>query len=77
VNAGSVGKPRDGDPRAAYLLLELARHPRVIFRRVGYDAAAAARAVRESGLPPHFADLLESGGMAALPAAAANASVIH
>jgi putative phosphoesterase len=77
VNAGSVGKPRDGDPRAAYLLLELARHPRAIFRRVGYDAAAAARAVRESGLPPHFADLLESGGMAALPAAAAKASVIR
>jgi hypothetical protein len=33
-------------------------------RRVAYDVAAAARAVRESGLPPHFADLLETGGRA-------------
>jgi putative phosphoesterase len=75
ANAGSVGKPGDGDPRAVYLLLELARHSRVMFRRVRYDVAAAAQAVRESGLPAHFADLLESGGVAALPAAAANASV--
>lgn len=75
VNAGSVGRPRDGDPRAGYVILELARQPRLLFRRVAYDVAAAARAVRESGLPPHFADLLETGGLATLPAAAANASV--
>jgi diadenosine tetraphosphatase ApaH/serine/threonine PP2A family protein phosphatase len=75
VNAGSVGKPRDGDPRAGYVILELARRPRVVFRRVGYDVAAAVRAVRESGLPQHFADLLETGGLLGLPAAATNASV--
>ncbi|HLF29159.1 MAG TPA: metallophosphoesterase family protein [Anaerolineae bacterium] len=71
VNTGSVGKPKDGDPRAGYVLVELTRHPQVEFRRVGYDVAAAARAVRESGLPPHFADLLESGGRAAPPERAA------
>jgi hypothetical protein len=70
VNAGSVGKPKDGDPRAGYVILEVARRPKVLLRRVAYDVTAAARAVRESGLPPHFADLLETGGLTALPAAA-------
>ena len=63
VNTGSVGKPKDGDQRAGYMILETGRRPRVEFRRVEYDVAAAARAVRESGLPPHFADMLESGGV--------------
>lgn len=62
VNAGSVGKPKDGDPRAGYVLLETGRRTRVDFRRVPYDVAAAARAVRESGLPEAFADQLEAGG---------------
>ena len=35
--------------------------------RVAYDVAAAARAVRKSGLPPYFADLLETGGRAPAP----------
>ena len=68
VNAGSVGKPKDGDPRAGYLLLEVDRDVRVTFRRVAYDVAAAAQAVRQSGLPPHFADLLETGGRAPVAA---------
>lgn len=63
VNAGSVGKPRDGDPRAGYVLLDLRFRPRVEFRRVVYDVAAADKAVRQSGLPTHFAALLESGGV--------------
>ena len=61
VNDGSVGKPKDGDPRAAYVLLDI--EPRGVtatVRRVAYDVAAAAAAVRASGLPPHFADLLEA-----------------
>jgi putative phosphoesterase len=76
VNAGSVGKPNDGDPRAGYVILEVTRRPRAEFRRVAYDVAAAARAVRDSGLPQHFADLLETGGRMALPAAATAASVL-
>lgn len=71
VNAGSVGRPKDGDPRAEYVLVELAQRPTFEFRRVAYDVAAAARAVRESGLPSQYADALESGGkpLAARPAA--------
>ncbi len=62
VNTGSVGKPKDGDPRAGYVIAELGPSIQVTFHRVAYDVAAAARAVRESGLPAHFADLLETGG---------------
>jgi putative phosphoesterase len=60
VNDGSVGKPKDGDPRAAYAILEIGEEVRVTIQRVVYDVAAAAAAVRASGLPPHFADLLET-----------------
>jgi putative phosphoesterase len=67
VNAGSVGKPADGDPRAGYVIVDLGQQPRVEFRRVAYDVRAAARAVRESGLPPHFADMLETGGRVPTP----------
>ena len=62
VNTGSVGKPKDGDRRAGYVILEMGRRPRVEFCRVEYDVAAAAGAVRESGLPPRFAEMLETGG---------------
>jgi len=62
VNAGSVGKPKDGDPRAAYAIVDLREMDlQVDFRRVEYDVAGAARAIRLSDLPDHFADLLESG----------------
>jgi putative phosphoesterase len=69
VNAGSVGKPKDGDPRAGYLIVSAGAQLEVAWRRVAYDVAAAARAVRQSGLPAHFAALLETGGRA--PAAEA------
>jgi putative phosphoesterase len=62
VNTGSVGKPKDGDPRAGYVLADFGARLDIQFRRVVYDVAAAARAVRESGLPVHFATLLETGG---------------
>jgi putative phosphoesterase len=61
VNTGSVGKPKDGDPRAGYVLLTLKRRPIVEFRRLSYDVQAAAQAVRQSGLPGYFADALETG----------------
>jgi predicted phosphodiesterase len=67
VNDGSVGKPKDGDPRAGYVLAEIGAAVNIEFRRVDYDVAAAARAVRESGLPAHFASLLETGGRAPAP----------
>jgi putative phosphoesterase len=60
VNDGSVGKPKDGDVRAGYVMFDIDGGVRVEFRRVGYDVAAAAAAVRASGLPAHFAELLET-----------------
>jgi diadenosine tetraphosphatase ApaH/serine/threonine PP2A family protein phosphatase len=67
VNTGTVGKPRDGDVRAGYALVILGRRVQVSYRRVAYDVQAAAEAIRRSGLPEHFADLLETGGLATLP----------
>ena len=63
VSTGSVGKPKDGDARACYVLLEHGWRTSIQFRRVEYDVEAAARAIRQSDLPPIYADLLLSGGM--------------
>ena len=60
LNPGSVGQPRDGDPRAAYLLLDLdARH--ASFRRVEYDVERTQREMREAGLPEMLAGRLALG----------------
>ena len=64
VNCGSVGKPKDGDPRACYALLDSTSERAVTFRRVEYDVRAAAAAVRQSALPDKFARDLELGGAA-------------
>ena len=69
VNTGSVGKPKDGDPRAGYVMLTLGTDTMdVEFRRVDYDVAETAHAVRASGLPHDFAIELETGGVPHLPA---------
>lgn len=60
VNPGSVGQPRDGDPRAAYAMVD-ERAGRLEFRRVAYDVEAAQRAIRDAGLPDMLADRLEVG----------------
>lgn len=57
---GSVGQPRDGDPRAMYALLDVAQG-RLAFHRVAYDHRGAAAAVRAAGLPEGFAQRLERG----------------
>jgi diadenosine tetraphosphatase ApaH/serine/threonine PP2A family protein phosphatase len=57
---GSVGQPRDGNPRAMYALFDSAAG-KLTFHRVAYDHRAAARAVREAGLPEFFAHRLEAG----------------
>jgi len=44
VNVGSVGQPRDGDPRACYVLLE---GDTIVFRRVEYDIATTVRKIRD------------------------------
>jgi diadenosine tetraphosphatase ApaH/serine/threonine PP2A family protein phosphatase len=59
VNVGSVGQPRDGDTRASYALFD---GQVVTFRRVAYDLAATARAIRATPeLPPALARRLEEG----------------
>ncbi len=58
INPGSVGQPRDGDPRAAYALWDGAS---VTLRRVSYDAAAAAEETLRMGLPEAFAEALRQG----------------
>lgn len=58
VNAGSVGRPKDQDPRACYVILSVGDpSPAVEFVRVAYDVERAAAAIRESGLPVEFADI--------------------
>jgi diadenosine tetraphosphatase ApaH/serine/threonine PP2A family protein phosphatase len=60
LNPGSVGQPRDGDPRAAWLLLDLERRF-ATFRRVQYSIEEAQREMRERGLPAVLAARLEHG----------------
>lgn len=60
VNVGSVGQPRDGDPRAAYGIADDARKE-VSFFRVRYDVAAAQQAIRDAGLPDALAKRLALG----------------
>ena len=60
LNPGSVGQPRDGDPRAAWLLLDLEGRT-ATWKRVPYDVAAAARAIRAARLPESLAERLEYG----------------
>jgi predicted phosphodiesterase len=64
VNTGSVGRPKDGDPRAGYILLEVAESERVGVEivRVDYDVESAAKAIVASTLPDDFADYLRTGG---------------
>lgn len=58
INTGSVGRPKDGDPRAGYVILE---GRDVEFRRVEYDMETAAKAIRASDLPDYYADELLVG----------------
>ncbi|HEU4449130.1 MAG TPA: metallophosphoesterase family protein [Gaiellaceae bacterium] len=60
LNPGSVGQPRDGDPRAAWLLLDLGAG-RAVYRRVAYDVARTQAEIVERGLPVALAARLELG----------------
>ena len=67
VNAGSAGKPKDGDPRAAWALITTVpgSPAKVEIRRVDYDIPAMAAAIRAAdGLPDHYARDIETGGAA-------------
>jgi putative phosphoesterase len=59
ANCGSVGKPKDGDPRGAFAVLQPAGDSvEVTIERVAYDAAAVAEQVRSGGLPAEYAEKL-------------------
>jgi predicted phosphodiesterase len=60
INPGSVGQPRDGDPRAAYAVFD-SQATRVDYYRVEYDVAAAQKKIYDAGLPHILADRLAMG----------------
>lgn len=60
INPGSVGQPRDGDPRAAYAILDTDART-LELRRVSYDVVAAQARIRAAGLPEPLARRLETG----------------
>ncbi len=58
INAGSVGQPRDMDPRACYVILD---NERISFVRVSYDIKKTQKKMKEAGLPLYLIDRLERG----------------
>jgi predicted phosphodiesterase len=60
VNPGSVGQPRDGDPRASYLVLDPEGRS-IAWHRVEYDIGAVVSAMRAVGLPERLAERLHHG----------------
>ncbi|MGA2592780.1 MAG: metallophosphoesterase family protein [Bryobacteraceae bacterium] len=60
INPGSVGQPRDGDPRAAYVLYN-PEERFLIYYRLPYDVGKAQEKIRRAGLPPILADRLAAG----------------
>jgi predicted phosphodiesterase len=69
INLGSIGKPKDGDPRGCYVMLTLNENSskfekesiNVDFIRVTYDIEVAAISIEESTLPNAYADMLRKG----------------
>lgn len=60
INPGSVGQPRDGDPRAAYAVVDTGTHTVELLRQV-YDIGEAQRRIRDAGLPDLLATRLGEG----------------
>ena len=60
INPGSVGQPRDGDARAAWLLVDTAAHT-ASFRRVPYPVEETQKEMRDAGLPETLAGRLAHG----------------
>ena len=70
INIGSIGKPKDGNPKGCFVLLTLNENSNMVdrdsvqveFVRFSYDVEKAARAIEESALPNAFADSLRNAG---------------
>ncbi len=60
VNVGSVGQPRDRNPKAAYVVYDLPTQT-IELRRLDYDIAAQQRKIRAAGLPERLAERLATG----------------
>jgi predicted phosphodiesterase len=60
INPGSVGQPRDGDPRAAYAIVDVPAR-RIELVRLPYDVEVAQEKIRRAGLPDPLADRLAAG----------------
>ena len=60
INVGSVGQPRDGDPRASYVVYDIPTQT-IELRRLDYDIPTAQKKIRAAGLPERLADRLSSG----------------
>ena len=60
VNVGSVGQPRDGDPRASYCIMDTEAKT-IVWHRVIYDVAKAQKKIINAGLPSFLADRLAMG----------------
>ena len=60
VNVGSVGQPRDGNPKSAYVIYDLVQQT-IELRRLDYPIAEAQRKIRAAGLPERLAERLASG----------------
>ena len=62
INEGSVGKPKDGDPRACYVVIDTEESLSVEFRRIKYPIEEVAEHIIDTGLPREFAEALRTGG---------------
>ena len=60
INTGSVGQPRDGDPRSSYVIYDTETRT-ISFRRLAYDIAATMENIRRAGLPERSATRLAAG----------------
>lgn len=61
INVGTAGRPKGGDPRTIYALIEIGDEVRATFPRVEYDYEASAKAIEATDLPPEFAQVLRKG----------------
>ncbi|MCW3099866.1 MAG: phosphodiesterase, family [Chthonomonadaceae bacterium] len=69
VNTGSVGRPKDGDPRAGYAVLTIDGGALGVEQiRLAYDVEAACSRLVAAGLPEYFAEYLRTGGNVSVPA---------
>ena len=60
VNVGAVGQPRDGNPKAAYVVYDM-KEGTIELRRLDYDIATAQKKILDAGLPPRLAERLAFG----------------